>query len=71
MDSAVAPEPSEVLQQLNRAIEAANQNESESALWLERRITASRRLIDEINKLLLETGGSGNEPVERQRKIAM
>jgi hypothetical protein len=45
--SDAASEPSQVSQQLSRAIEAANRNESETAARLDERINASQRLIDE------------------------
>jgi hypothetical protein len=66
--SADASEPSEVLQQLSRAIEAANQSESDSASQLEERMTASRRLIDETNRLLEERGASGKGDVESAKR---
>jgi hypothetical protein len=54
-----ASEPSEVSQQLSRAIEAANRSESDNAAQLEERITASQGLIDETNQLLEQKGISG------------
>ena len=51
-------EPSEVSQQLGRAIEAANQNETERTSELEERITASDSLIEQTNQLLEEKGRS-------------
>jgi hypothetical protein len=57
-NSTDATEPSAVSQQLSRAIEAANRNESETASRLEARITASQRLIEETNQLLEEKGVS-------------
>jgi hypothetical protein len=59
-DSTDAYKPSEVSQQLRRAIEAANRNESDSASRLEEQIAASQTLIDETNQLLEEKGVSGN-----------
>ena len=50
--------PSEVSQQLGRAIEAANQNETERTSELEGRITASDSLIEQTNQLLDEKGRS-------------
>jgi hypothetical protein len=67
--SADASEPSEVSQQLSRAIEAANQNESDRALLLEERIAASRRLIDETNRLIEEKGASGKGPAESAKRL--
>jgi hypothetical protein len=58
INSTAAAEPSEVSQQLSRAIQATNQIESDSALRLEARITASQRLIDKTNQLLEEKGVS-------------
>jgi hypothetical protein len=58
LNNADATEPSAVSQQLSRAIEAANRNESKTASRLEARITASQRLIEETNQLLEEKGVS-------------
>jgi hypothetical protein len=52
-------EPSEVSLQLGRAIEAANQNETERTSQLEERVTASDALIEKNNRLLDEKGRSG------------
>ena len=49
-------QPSEVAQQLKRAIDAANQSETESAARLEEKITASKALIETTNRLLVEKG---------------
>ncbi|MGD9171838.1 MAG: hypothetical protein PVI97_17585 [Candidatus Thiodiazotropha sp.] len=58
INSTDAAESSEVSQQLSRAIEAANRNESDSVSRLDKRINASQTLIDETNQLLEEKGVS-------------
>jgi hypothetical protein len=63
-------EPSEVPLQLGRAIEAANQNETERTSKLEERITASDALIEKNNRLLDEKGrseasASGNDKLNQ------
>jgi hypothetical protein len=63
-------EPSEVSLQLGRAIEAANQNETERTSKLEERITASDALIEKNNRLLDEKGrseasASGNDKLNQ------
>ena len=51
-------EPSEVSLQLGRAIDAANQNDTQRTSELEERITASDSLIEQTNQLLDEKGRS-------------
>jgi hypothetical protein len=58
INNTAATEPADVSQQLSRAIEAANQKESDSASRIDARITASQRLIEETNQLLEENGVS-------------
>ena len=52
-------EPSEVAEQLKRAIDAANRNEDSDASQLDARTITSQTLIEETNQLLEEKGGSG------------
>ncbi|MGD8913823.1 MAG: hypothetical protein PVJ68_13930 [Candidatus Thiodiazotropha sp.] len=66
--SSDATEPSAVSQQLSRAIEAANQNESDSASRLEARITASQRLIEETNQLFEEKGVSSQAAADSAKR---
>jgi hypothetical protein len=61
-------EPSEVSQQLSRAIEAANRNDSDSVSRLEERVATSQRLIDETNQLLEEKGVSGKGAVDSAKR---
>jgi flagellar biosynthesis/type III secretory pathway protein FliH len=63
----VHTEPSEVSRQLERAIEAANQNETATASRLEKRITASQTLIEEANQLLEEKGISSSDASKNEK----
>jgi hypothetical protein len=65
--AAMPAEPSDVSRQLGRAIEAANQNETDSVSRLEERITASKTAIDQTNRLLEEKGLSGREVSPSQK----
>jgi hypothetical protein len=67
-NSADASEPSEVSQQLSRAIEAANQRETDSASQLEERVATSKKLIDETNQLLEEKEVSSIGPVDSAKR---
>ena len=53
---AIPPEPSDISLQLGRAIEAANQNESERSSEIEERIAVSQTKIEETNRILDEKG---------------
>jgi hypothetical protein len=59
-EAEVSTAPSAVTQQLERAIEAANRSEADSAEGLEERAANSRTLIEETNRLLVEKGVPGN-----------
>ena len=52
--------PSEITQQLKRAVEAANQTEADSTEQLTDKLATSKSLIEETNQLLEEKGVSSD-----------
>ena len=62
--------PSEITQQLKRAVEAANQTEADTTEQLAEQLASSKSLIEETNQLLEEKGvssdGMGNSEKSQQ-----
>jgi hypothetical protein len=66
-ETPVSTEPSEVSQQLERAITAANQTETDTTERLEKRVATSKALIEETNQLLVEKGVTSNSQAQSEK----
>lgn len=60
-------QPSEVAQQLRQAIEAANRSEANKAERLQQQAASGQAKIKEINRIIMEKGGSGQRTSSNER----
>ena len=65
-----AENPSEIEQQLRRAVEAVNSTETDKHEVLDEKITKSKILIEETNRMLEEKGVSRAEPAASDKTQA-